>query len=69
MIVADLARAALFAAMLLPIEVGWLLVLAFLAGLATTVRSARSAALPDLVPEDRYGEALASRGCRCSRRW
>ena len=63
MIVADLARAALFAAMLLPIGVGGLLVLAFLAGLATPpFEAARSAALPDLVPEDRYGEALALAG-------
>ena len=63
MIVADLARAALFAAMLLPIGVGWLLVLAFFAGIATPpFEAARSAALPDLVPEDRYGEALALSG-------
>jgi len=63
MIVADLARAALFAAMLLPIPVGGLLVLAFLAGIATPpFEAARSAALPDLVPEDRYGEALALSG-------
>ena len=40
-----------------------LLVLAFLAGLATPpFEAARSAALPDLVPEDRYGEALALAG-------
>ena len=63
MLVADVARAALFAAMLLPIPVGGLLVLAFLAGLATPpFEAARSAALPDLVPEDRYGEALALAG-------
>lgn len=63
MLVADVARAALFAAMLLPIPVGWLLVLAFLAGLATPpFEAARSAALPDLVPEDRYGDALALAG-------
>ena len=37
--------------------------LAFLAGLATPpFEAARSAALPDLVPEDRYGEALALSG-------
>ena len=63
MLVADVARAALFAAMLLPLPVGGLLVLAFLAGLATPpFEAARSAALPDLVPEDRYGEALALAG-------
>ena len=63
MLAADVARAALFAAMLLPIPVGGLLVLAFLAGLATPpFEAARSAALPDLVPEDRYGEALALAG-------
>ena len=40
-------------AMLLPIPVGGLLVLAFLAGLATPpFEAARSAALPDLVPEE-----------------
>ena len=55
MLTADVARAALFAAMLLHIPVGALLVLAFLAGLATPpFEAARSAALPDLVPEDRY---------------
>ena len=63
MLVADVARAALFFAMLLPVPVGSLLVLAFLAGLATPpFEAARSAALPDLVPEDRYGEALALAG-------
>ena len=49
--------------MLLPLPVGVLLVLAFLAGLATPpFEAARSAALPDLVPEERYGEALALAG-------
>jgi len=63
MLVADLARAVLFFAMLLSMPVGGLLVLAFLAGLATPpFEAARSAALPDLVPEERYGEALALAG-------
>lgn len=63
MLVADVARAVLFAAMLLSVPVGVLLVLAFLAGLATPpFEAARSAALPDLVPEDRYADALALAG-------
>ena len=63
MLVADVARAALFFAMLLPLPVGALLVLAFLAGLATPpFEAARSAAMPDLVPEERYGDALALAG-------
>ncbi len=63
MLVADLVRAALFAAMLLQVPVAALLVLAFLAGLATPpFEAARSAALPDLVPEARYGDALALAG-------
>jgi MFS family permease len=63
MLAADAARAALFLTMLLPVPVGVLLVLAFLAGLATPpFEAARSAALPDLVPEERYGDALALAG-------
>jgi MFS family permease len=63
MLAADFARAALFAAMLLPLPVGALLVLAFLAGLATPpFEAARSAAIPDLVPEEKYGDALALAG-------
>ena len=63
MLAADFARAALFAAMLLPLPVGVLLLLAFLAGLATPpFEAARSAAIPDLVPEDKYGDALALAG-------
>jgi MFS family permease len=63
MIVADLVRAALFGAMLLSLPIGAVLGLAFLAGLATPpFEAARSAALPDLVPEDRYGAALAFAG-------
>ena len=63
MLAADAARAALFLAMLLPVPVGVLLLLAFLAGLATPpFEAARSAAMPDLVPEERYGDALALAG-------
>jgi MFS family permease len=63
MLAADVARAALFAAMLLPLPVGALLLLAFLAGLATPpFEAARSAAIPDLVPEETYGDALALAG-------
>lgn len=63
MLVADLVRAAMFAAMLIDLPVGALLVLAFIAGLATPpFEAARSAALPDLVPEKRYGDALALSG-------
>jgi predicted MFS family arabinose efflux permease len=63
MIVADLVRAACFAAMLLSVPVGVLLLLAFVAGLASPpFEAARSAALPDLVPEDRYGPAVALAG-------
>jgi MFS family permease len=63
MLAADVARAVLFVAMLVSMPVGGLLVLAFLAGLATPpFEAARSAALPDLVPEERYGESLALAG-------
>lgn len=63
MIVADVARAALFAALLIHMPVGAMLLLAFLAGLATPpFEAARSAALVDLVPEHRYGDALALSG-------
>lgn len=63
MFIADLVRAALFAGMLLDLPVGGLLGLAFLAGLATPpFEAARSAALIDIVPERRYGDALALAG-------
>ncbi len=63
MLVADVARAALFGLMLFHLPVATLLVLAFFAGLATPpFEAARSAALPDLVPEHRYGDALALSG-------
>lgn len=63
MLAADVARAVLFAAMLLHVPVPVLLVFAFLAGLATPpFEAARSAALPEIVPEHRYGDALALSG-------
>lgn len=63
MVVADVARAALFLAMLIHMPVGAMLLLAFLAGLATPpFEAARSAALVDIVPEHRYGDALALSG-------
>lgn len=64
MLIADLTRAVCFAAMLIPgIPIAGLLALAFLAGLASPpFEAARSAALPDLVPQHRYGDALALSG-------
>lgn len=63
MLGADLARAGLFALMLLDLPVGAMLSLAFLAGLATPpFEAARSAAIPDLVPGPGYGDALALSG-------
>ncbi len=63
MLAADVARAVLFVTMLISLPIGGYLVLAFLAGLATPpFEAARSAALPDLVPEEREGEALALAG-------
>lgn len=64
MLGADLVRAAMFGLMLISgIPVGVMLVLAFLAGLATPpFEAARSAAIPDLVPEEQYGDALALAG-------
>jgi len=64
MLGADLVRAAMFGLMLISgLPVGAMLVLAFLAGLATPpFEAARSAAVPDLVPEEQYGDALALSG-------
>lgn len=63
MLVADVVRAACFFAMLLPIPIVGMLALAFVAGLASPpFEAARAAALPDLVPEDRYGAAVAFSG-------
>jgi predicted MFS family arabinose efflux permease len=63
MLVADGARALCFVAMLAPMPPAGLLALAFLAGLCSPpFEAARAAALPDLVPEERYGEALALSG-------
>jgi hypothetical protein len=60
MIAADLARAALFAAMALPLPTAGLLTLAFLAGLCVPpFSSARGAALIDVVSPDRYGKVIA----------
>lgn len=64
MLGADLVRAGMFGLMLIDgIPVGLMLGLAFLAGLATPpFEAARSAAIPDLVPEETYGDALALSG-------
>jgi len=64
MLGADIVRAAMFGLMLISgLPVGAMLVLAFLAGLATPpFEAARSAAVPDLVPEAQYGDALALSG-------
>ncbi|MET0727989.1 MAG: MFS transporter [Acidimicrobiales bacterium] len=63
MLVADVVRAACFFAMLADLPVWALLGLAFLAGVATPpFEAARSAAIPDLVPPGRYGDALALAG-------
>lgn len=60
MVVTDLLRGAIYIAMIV-VEQGWLLlVLAFIAAAATPpFEAARSAVLPELVPEDGYGDALA----------
>lgn len=59
-IAADLFRAVLWATMALPLPVGALLALAFAAGIATPpFASARAALIPEVVPEDCYGDALA----------
>ncbi len=63
MVVADVVRALCFVAMVAPLPVGALLGLAFVAGLASPpFEAARAAALPDLVPERSYGDALALSG-------
>lgn len=60
LITADLLRAAVFTAMLLPLGVPVLLALAFLAGLATPpAKAAKSALLPEVLPAERYGDGLA----------
>ena len=63
MLVADVARAGLFLAMLLDVPVGVLLVLAFLAG-SPRLRSRRPGPppCPTSCPEDRYRDALALSG-------
>lgn len=63
MIAADIARSALFVLMLAPWSLPALLVLAFLAGLCVPpFRTARGAALVDVVPREQYGKALALYG-------
>ncbi|MFW2334852.1 MFS transporter [Ilumatobacter sp.] len=60
MIAADLARAALFVTMALPLPTAALLMLAFLAGLCVPpFTSARGAALIDVVRPERYGKVIA----------
>src|SRR5690606_5632984 len=63
MLAADVVRAAAFLLMLTGIPVPAVLALAFIAGLATPpFEAARSAAIPDVVPDDRYGDSLALAG-------
>jgi MFS family permease len=60
MIVCDLARAAVFAAIVLPLPVWALLTLVFLAACLTPpFESARAALLPLTVPRQTYGDAIA----------
>ena len=60
MIACDLIRAAAFAAMLIPMPIGVLLVLVFIAGLPTPpFTAARSALVPETVPTHQYPDALA----------
>ncbi len=63
MVIADIARAALFAAMLIPQPTWMLLVLAFLAGLAVPpFAGARAATMVEVVHEDLYPSSLALSG-------
>jgi MFS family permease len=60
MVVSDLARAAAFGLLSLPVPPAALLAIAFLAGVATPpFAAARSAAIPDLVPRGQIGAAIA----------
>jgi MFS family permease len=60
MIACDLIRAAAFAAMLIPMPVAVIFVLAFIAALPTPpFAAARSALLPETVPTHQYPDALA----------
>ena len=60
MIVCDVIRAAAFAAMLIPMPIGVIFVLAFIAALPTPpFTAARSALLPETVPTHQYPDALA----------
>lgn len=60
MIACDVIRAAAFAAMLIPMPIGVIFVLAFIAALPTPpFTAARSALLPETVPTHQYPDALA----------
>jgi MFS family permease len=60
MVAADLMRATLFAVMALPIPIWALFLAAFAAAVATPpFESSRAAVLPEIVPEERFGDALA----------
>jgi predicted MFS family arabinose efflux permease len=60
LVVADLFRAAAFAVMAMPLPIGVILLFAFVAALATpSFESAKSALIPEVVPEENYGDALA----------
>lgn len=60
LITSDLVRAGLFALMALPLPVPVLLVATFAAGLATPpFQAARSALIPEILPEEQYGDGLA----------
>lgn len=60
LIVADLVRAGVFAVMVLPLPIPVVLVLTFVAGLATPpFQAARSALLPEILPDEQYGDGLA----------
>jgi MFS family permease len=59
MVVADLVRAVIVAAMLLPVPIGVLLALVFLAGLASPpFEAARTGLMPNLLPERLFGEGV-----------
>jgi MFS family permease len=60
MIAADLARAAIFAVLILPLPVWAILVLVFVAACFTPpFEAARAAMLPSTVPTETYGDAIA----------
>jgi predicted MFS family arabinose efflux permease len=60
MIICDVIRAAAFLALLIPMPIGVLLLLTFIAGLPSPpFAAARAALLPDSVPGNQYPDALA----------